>query len=121
MLREVEYNGFFDIEKWSKTYNSKVEAVHGAEAPTNTTELRAFIGLANYLRNLVPKFAEIIFLLYQRETKWKWGKTENDAFNSLKNSIGTEEILKRYDPNGDLVLQTDASGIGVGATILQTK
>ena len=39
----------------------------------------------------------------------------------MKNAIGTEEILKRYDPNGDLVLQTDASGVGVGATILQTN
>ena len=27
--------------------------------------------------------------------------------------------MNRYDPNGDLVLQTDASGVGVGATILQ--
>ena len=39
----------------------------------------------------------------------------------MKNAIGTEEVLKRYDPEGDLILQTDASGIGVGATILQTN
>ena len=51
----------------------------------------------------------------------EWGKTENGDFNSLKNAISMEEILKWYDPNGDLVLQTDASGVGVGATILQTN
>ena len=118
MLSEVEYNGFSISKYGVRPTIQKVEAVHGAEAPTNTTELRAFIGLARYL------FAEIIFPLYQlpkRETKWRWGKTENDAFNSLKNAIGTEEILKQYDPNGDLVLQTDTSGVGVGDTILQTN
>ena len=124
MLSKVEYNGFDISKNEVRPTVDKVEAIHGAEAPNNVTELRAFIGLANYLRNFIPKFAQIMFPLYQllkKDIKWKWTKTENDAFNSLKNSIGTERNLRRYNPQGDLILQTDASGVGVGATILQTN
>ena len=55
----------------------------------------------------------------RKDTSWRWVKLENDAFNKLKDEISSEKVLKRYDPNGDLVMQTDASGVGVGATILQ--
>ena len=48
MLSEVEYNGFLISKNGVRPTIQKVEAVHGAEAPT---ELRAFIDLPNYLRN----------------------------------------------------------------------
>ena len=124
MLNEVEYNGFAISKDRVKPTVQKVEAIHGAEPPTNVGELRSFIGLANYLRNFVQNFAEIISPLYKllkKEVIWKWGVIENNAFNRLKDAIGTDKVLKRYDPDGDLVLQTDASGVGVGATILQTN
>ena len=124
MLNEVEYNGFAISKDRVKPTVQKVEAIHGAEPPTNFGELRSFIGLANYLRNFVQNFAEIISPLYKllkKEVIWKWGVIENNAFNRLKDAIGTHKVLKRYDPDGDLVLQTDASGVGVGATILQTN
>ena len=56
MLSEVEYNGFSISKNGVRPTIQKVEAVHGAEAPTNTTELRAFIGLASYkiCRNHFP-------------------------------------------------------------------
>ena len=122
MLNEVEYNGFTISKNGDKPTVKKVEAIHAAESPTNITELPSFIGLANYLRNFVPNFAEIVSPLYnllKKETKWKWGKDENNSFNRLKDAICAEKVLKRYDPNSELVLQTDASGVGVGAAILQ--
>ena len=60
-----------------------------------------------------------MYNLLKKETKWKWGKDENNSFNRLKDAICAEKVLKRYDPNSELVLQTDASGVGVGAAILQ--
>ena len=121
---EVEYNGFTKSKNGIQPTVQKVEAIHGAEPPTNIGELRSFIGLVNYLRTFVQNFADIIAPLYKlikKDSTWKWGQTENEAFNKLKNTITTDGVLKRYDPEGDLVLQTDASGVGVGATILQTN
>ena len=116
MLHEVEYNGFIISKDGVKPTTSKVEAIHGAEAPENINELRSFIRLANYLRNFVKKFAEIMAPFYKLLTKgrkWSWTKKENDAFNAIKDAISTEEILAHYNPNKELVVQTDASGVDV--------
>ena len=51
MLSRVEYNGFSILKKGVRPTIQKVLNSSQAEAPTNTTELRAFIGLANYLRS----------------------------------------------------------------------
>ena len=92
MFHEVEYNGFIISKDWVKPTTSKIEAIHGADAPENINELRSFIGLANYLRNFVKKFAEIMAPLYKlltKGTKWRWTKKENDAFNAIKDAITT--------------------------------
>ena len=52
-------------------------------------------------------------------TKWSWTRKENDAFNAIKDAITTEEVLAHYSPNKELVLQTDASGVGIGACLMQ--
>ena len=57
--------------------------------------------------------------MLKKEFKWKWDKSENNAFNKIKEAICAEKVLKRYNQNAELFLQTDASGVGVGAIILQ--
>ena len=74
-----------------------MEAIHGAKAPLNVIELRSFIGLANYLRSFVPKFAELVAPLYhllKKDSKWKWGIKGNESFNKIKYAICAKKVLK---------------------------
>eukprot|EP00795_Rhopilema_esculentum_P016079 gene16079-7428_t len=102
----------------------KVKAIHKAKAPNNVAELQSFIGMANYLRQFIPNFAEIMSPLYkllQKNINWRWGIEEQQAFDQIKTSITSEQVLRHYDPRAPLVLQVDASSIGVGAVIFQPK
>ena len=98
MLREVEYNGFMISKNGIRLTENKVEAIHGAKAPLNVTEHRSFIGLANYIRSFVSKFAELVAPLYhllKKDSKWKWGIKENESFNKIKNAICAKKSFKK--------------------------
>lgn len=79
------------------------------------SELQYFIGTANFLRKFVRGFAGIMTPLYKllrKGTPWKWSKTEQEAFTTIKSALCSDSILRHYDPATELVLQCDASSIG---------
>ena len=91
-------------------------------APTNKAELLSFIGFANFLRRFVPHFAEIMAPLYallKKDVRWKWTDVEEKTFNIMKDKISEQTILQHYSLHNKLILQTDASPIGIGAVLLQ--
>ena len=53
--------------------------------------------------------------------KVKWGEAQEHAFHSLKLSLITQPILKLPDFTETLILQTDASEVGLGAVLLQNE
>ena len=54
-------------------------------------------------------------------SQWKCGPPENEAFVWLKNNICEESMLAHYDLNKPTILQVDASGLGLGAVLLQVN
>jgi len=48
-----------------------------------------------------------------------WNETRDQAFQELKRRISTPPILKLPDVTKPIILQTDASHIGIGAVLLQ--
>ena len=62
---------------------AKVEAIQNAPAPTNVTELRAYLGLINYyhryLRNLSTVLAPLHDLL-KKGIPWSWNASATEGF-----------------------------------------
>ena len=55
--------------------------------PKNATEVRSFLGLAQYLARFIKDFASIsapIRQLTHRNAKWVWGPEQQHAFDCLK-------------------------------------
>ncbi|KAK3734690.1 hypothetical protein QZH41_002110 [Actinostola sp. cb2023] len=122
MMNEIVYLGFSIAAAGVSPTKEKVQAIQDAAPPTNVAELQSFIGAANFLRKFVPDFARIVFPLYKLLKKgvpWKWGKAEQDAFVNIKAAMCSDTVLRHYDPAIELVLQCDASSMGVGAALLQ--
>ena len=122
MLDQVVYLGTTISAEGISPTKERVKAIREAEAPTNVPELQSFLGSANFLCKFVPDFARTASPLYQllcKETPWKWGKLEQEAFHNLKAALCSDSVLRHYDPASKLILQCDASSVGVGATLLQ--
>ncbi len=119
---ETEWCGYQINASGVKPKQTRTEAVLKIEPPKTVKEVRSFLGsvqyLANFIENLSAK-TEPIRLLLRKETKWRWGEAQSKAFETLKNDIANITALKHYDPSAEMILTTDGSTKGLGATLWQ--
>ena len=55
---------------------TKVEAIKAWLIPTNTTEVRGFIGFANFYRMFIKNYSDIVRPLYdltRKDVEFRWG------------------------------------------------
>ena len=80
----------------------KVKEVKEWPTPKNKTELESFLGLINFYREHLDRFADTAACLYRltgAKVKFDWGEEEEDSFQKLKEAI-TETPLLVYPLEG---------------------
>lgn len=90
--------------------------------PKNVSEVRTFLGFVGYYRNFVPRFAhtaEPLVNLTRKGTTWNWTEKCMDAWNKLVSDLSNSKVLRPPNFDYPFILQTDASGFGLGAVLSQ--
>ena len=117
---KVEYLGHV-LSHEGISMGNKVDAVRDMPIPKDVTGLRSFLGSVQfYSKFLPPNFSSIASPLYQllrNGVAWKWGQSEQEAFDSLKQLLSSENVLAHFDPSIPLGIACDASSVGIGATL----
>ena len=83
----LEYLGYWVTKDGIQPLESKVSAIRQIATPKNKRELRKFIGLVNYYRDMWIRRSDVLTPLTQltsKEAKWQWTKREQDAFDTMK-------------------------------------
>ncbi|KAL5469538.1 hypothetical protein EMCRGX_G030807 [Ephydatia muelleri] len=108
-------------------YSSKVEVVVNWPWPKDEAEVRRFLGLASYYCKYIDKFADIAAPLHeltQKDTPFQWTQKSKESFQRLKACL-TEAPVLAYPwfvkHASAMVLQTDASSVGLGAVLEQDQ
>ena len=120
LMPSVEYLGHIVDASGIRATPEKVDAILQAPPPTNTTELRAFLGLVNYYGKFVSNLATLLRPLndlLKSDTKWVWSQECAQAFTETKEKLVSAPVLTHYNPDLPINLATDASAYGVGAVI----
>ncbi len=120
--QEVNFLGFTISDKGLSPDPSKITAIKDFPRPRDLTELRRFLGMASYYRRFIAGFTEIVSplnKLTQKNMKFVWDTQCEKAFNDLKEQLISSPVLAFPHENGEFVLYTDASDIGVGAVLAQ--
>lgn len=103
----------------------KVEAIRDCKTPANVENLRSFMGLVTHLSNYIKDLATIgepLRTLIRKNTKWQWTEKEEEAFNEIRKRICNDiNDQAFYSVNLPTKLYTDASGVGLGAVMIQTQ
>ena len=76
---ETEYLGFWITRHNVRPQAKKVEAIHNIQVPKTRKQLRRFIGMINYYRDMWPRRSDLLAPLTKLTSKtvpWKWTAVE---------------------------------------------
>ncbi len=122
LQKRVEFLGHVVSEDGISPDPRKVEAVQNFPRPENLKTLRSFLGLASYYRRFVQGFSAVaypLFALTHKDAPFVWTQACEEAFERLKELMTGAPLLAYPDFTRDFLLETDASGEGLGAVLAQ--
>ncbi|XP_048590584.1 uncharacterized protein LOC116613084 isoform X1 [Nematostella vectensis] len=107
-----------------KLSDKRVEAIVEAPAPTNQSEVRSFLGSAQFCAKFIPQFATIsapLWDLTSKNAKWKWGAKEAESFAQIKHLLTCAPVMSYFTQGAQTRIITDASPVGLGAILEQRQ
>ena len=122
--KEVHYLGHVISTAGVSPDPAKTEVVSSYPIPTDSKQLRQFLGLANYYRRFVPdysKIAEPLHKLLRKGATYNWNTACHEAFTELKHRLVTPPVLTYPDFKLPFLLYTDASDFALGAVLSQVQ
>jgi hypothetical protein len=138
LRREVVFLGFLVDQHGVRSDPEKITAFAAMERPQSYYEIKRLVGLLHFHAKLIPhisiRMRPIARLLEgtkslpgrkptsagqlaHNDLGEAWGDEQDAAFADLKQAIVTATLVAHPEADGLFVQNTDASGIGLGATL----
>jgi hypothetical protein len=119
---ETEYLGFWITRTGISPLPKKVEAITNLDPPKDKKQLRRFIGIVNYYRDMWIRRSDTLAPLNAltcKNTPWQWTAVHQKAFDDMKRIMARETLLAYPNFNLPFDIHTDASHHQLGAVISQ--
>jgi hypothetical protein len=134
---ETEYLGYILTRDGIKPQPNKVQAILALKPPTNVKELRRFLGMVQYYRDLWAKRSEMLAPLTDlvgqcgqtkvtkakgtKKVPWHWDEVHQKAFDAVKTTIAKDVVLAYPDYDKVFEVYTDASSTQLGSVVTQSN
>ena len=101
----------------------KVKAIVDAREPQSASEVRSFLGLANYNEKLKTTMLVSFRTLRQSQKGCSfrvWRRAE-ERINELKRRLSSAETLGYFDKDAKTLIIADASPVGLSASLFKSS
>ena len=118
--KDVEYLGFLVDKDGTRPKPDKIKAIMEMPPPENLDRLESVVGGLNYYSKYIPRFSTLMAplnKLRQKDVPYVWGREQQVAFDCLKQQLSSTTCLVHYNPDLQLILDCDASSVGVGCVL----
>lgn len=123
--KAVEFVGFWVDAEGIHAEESKIKLVKNWPTPRNQKEVMGFLGLTGFYRKFIHKYAFLALPLYeaaqQQQKTFSWKAEAAKAFDDLKQAVTSAPVLALPTPEGEWMVQTDASTKALGAILAQRQ
>ena len=105
-----------------RPHPKNVQPILDFPAPSSVKDVQSFLGLINFFGEFISglaKISEPIRRLTREGVSFNWDDRCQRAMESLKLKVQEALPLHIFDPNKPTVITTDASEVGIGATLTQ--
>jgi hypothetical protein len=123
---EVEYMGHIikmvEGKPCITAMKSKCDAIKQLKIPTNSKEVRSFIGAVNYLSDYIPNLQHLLRPLHKISSKrsnFFWSDDCQSGFEKVKALLCEPPVLMMPRREGVFVLYSDTSRYATGSTLCQ--
>lgn len=105
---------------------SELATIENYLQPQTKSQMRSFLGLANYYRRFIPCFAEKATALIDAirgkvQGSIRWPRQMEGAFKAIKRALCNDLVVVTPDFSKIFILQMDASETAIGAVLCQDQ
>ncbi|CEG79125.1 hypothetical protein RMATCC62417_13627 [Rhizopus microsporus] len=101
---------------------SKASAITERPIPQSVRDVQVFLGFVNFYRCFLQGYSQVplpLTALTKKNVIFEWTPEADTAFQNLKIASTTASILRFFDPNSKIVVETDASDFAVAGVLSQ--
>lgn len=121
LLTNATFLGYEISQNGISPSDTNITKINNCTAPKNAKQLRRFLGMAGYFRNLIPNFSQLTLPLTEltkKGIKFVWSKDCEEAFQKVQTLIFSKPVVRPPNVNKPFYLITDASKHNIAAILL---